>query len=387
MKIPLVNLKRQHEALRSEIQEAIGGVIERGDFILGRDVIAFEEEFATYCEAKHCIGVGCGLDALTLTLKELDIGLGDEVVTVANTFIATALAVQHVGATPVVVDCDPINFNIDVERLPAAITPRTKAIIPVHLYGQPADMDAILTLADEHGIAVIEDACQAHGARYKGRRCGSLAHAAAFSFYPGKNLGALGDAGAIVTNDDELAARLRAARNYGSTVKYLHPTRGFNTRLDSIQAAVLRIKLRRLDEWNSRRREIAARYRDRLGSMDVVLPVESAGCEHVYHLFVVRCRNRDAVLQRLRGEGIEAGIHYPVPIHRQEAFLSLGRTAGSLCLAEGVCDDVLSLPVCPFVGDDEVDAVAGALERALNDSPEYGPPTRAPHERAEPVRA
>jgi dTDP-4-amino-4,6-dideoxygalactose transaminase len=385
MTIPLVNLKRQHEALRGEIREAIDRVIDRGDFILGREVAAFEEEFAAYCGAKHCVGVGCGLDALTLALKELDIGPGDEVITVANTFIATALAVQHLGATPVVVDCDPNTFNIDVQRIHAAITPRTRAIIPVHLYGQPADMDAIRTMADEHGVAVIEDACQAHGARYHGRRCGTLGRAAAFSFYPGKNLGALGDAGAIVTNDDELAGRLRAARNYGSTVKYLHPTRGFNTRLDSIQAAVLRIKLRRLDEWNTRRRELATRYRDRLASADVVLPTENPDREHVYHLFVVRCGNRDEVLRQLHSRGVEAGIHYPVPVHRQEAFIKLGRAVGPLCEAEDACDEALSLPMCPFTSDAEADAVVAALEQALEDAQGTAAATRAQRNQAMPV--
>jgi len=316
-----------------------------------------------------------------LTLKELGIGPGDEVITVANTFIATVLAVQHVGATPVVVDCDPNTLNIDVACIRPAITTDTKAIIPVHLYGQPADMGAIRALADGHGIAVIEDACQAHGARYHGRRCGSLGLAAAFSFYPGKNLGALGDAGAIVTNDDDLAERLRAARNYGSKVKYLHPTRGFNTRLDSIQASVLRIKLRRLDEWNDRRRELAARYRRCLASVALTLPNEDPNVEHVYHQFVVRCARRDDVLQQLRDDGIEAGIHYPVPIHRQEAFTGLGRAIGSLQGSEDACDEVLSLPICPFTTDVEVDTVAEAIESILDEGFRAPVPAPAQHER------
>ncbi len=367
MTIPVVNLKRQHEALRGEIGEALDRVIDRGDFILGREVATFEEEFAAYCDAKHCIGVGCGLDALTLTLKELGIGPGDEVITVANTFIATALAIQHVGATPVVVDCNPNTLNIDTDSIASAITSNTRAIIPVHLYGRPADMDAICAIAGGRGIAVIEDACQAHGARYRGRRCGSLGLAAAFSFYPGKNLGALGDAGAIVTNDDDLAGRLRAARNYGSTVKYLHPTRGFNTRLDSVQAAVLRVKLRRLDEWNDRRRELADEYRRRLASVALTLPAEVRDAEHVYHQFVVRCPRRAHVVKQLHERGIDVGIHYSVPIHRQEAFTGFGRAAGALVEAEDACNEVLSLPICPFLTDQELNGVVKALASVLDE--------------------
>ncbi len=384
MTIPLVNLKRQHDDLADEIRDAIDRVIERGDYILGVEVSAFEAEFAAYCEAKHCIGVGCGLDALTLTLKELDIGPGDEVITVANTFIATALAVQHVGATPVLVDCEPTAFALDPERFREAITKKTKAVIPVHLYGQPADMDAIGNIADHHGIAVVEDACQAHGARYKGRRVGSIGRAAAFSFYPGKNLGALGDAGAIVTNDDNLASRLRAARNYGSTIKYLHPSRGFNTRLDSIQAAVLRVKLRRLDEWNNRRGKLAQTYRDQLADTILELPAQLADREHVHHLFVVRCPGRDTIAADLRKNGIEAGVHYPIPIHQQEAFRACGRIAGSLRESDRACRQVLSLPLCPYISETELDAVVESLRIALGQadmttgSPRPIPESRVP---------
>lgn len=359
--IPLVNVQRQTRALRHEIQSAIDRVLERGDYILGREVTAFEEEFAAYCGAKHCIGVGCGLDALTLTLKEFDIGPGDEVITVANTFIATALAAQHVGATPVVVDCDPDSFNLDPACLEAAITTRTKAVLPVHLYGQPADMDAIRNIATAHGLIVIEDACQAHGAKYRGRRTGTLGNAAAFSFYPGKNLGGIGDGGAIVTNDDELAERVRATRNYGSTRKYHHPTRGFNTRLDSIQAAVLRVKLRYLDQWNDRRRELAARYRDLLCGFSIGLPEEQESSEHAWHLFVVRCNDRDEVVSRLKERGVDAGIHYPVPVHQHDAFRSTGRTVGDLRHSEEACEQILSLPLCPYTLESEIATVAEAL--------------------------
>jgi dTDP-4-amino-4,6-dideoxygalactose transaminase len=367
IRIPLVNVKRQTQALGGEIQSAIDGVLQRGDFILGRDVTAFEDEFAAYCGARHCIGVGCGLDALTLILKESDIGPGDEVITVANTFIATALAVQHVGATPVVVDCDPLTYNIDPNRVRQAVTPRTRAIIPVHLYGRPAHMDELGVIARECGVTLIEDACQAHGASLAGRRTGTLGDAAAFSFYPGKNLGGIGDGGAIVTNDAELAERLRASRNYGSLRKYHHPTRGFNSRLDSVQAAVLRIKLRRLDAWNARRREIADLYRELLADSNIALPNELRGSWHVYHLFVVRCDHRDSVASQLKEAGIETGIHYPVPVHHQESFQP-GRTAGPLPYTEQACREILSLPICPFTTDNEIRDVADALQRILENA-------------------
>lgn len=367
--IPLVNLQRAHEQLRDELQEAIAGVIRRGDFVLGSEVTAFEEAFARYCGVKHCIGVGSGLDALTLTLKGLDIGRGDEVLTVANTFVATALAIRHAGATPVLVDHDPDTYTLDPRRLPSAITSRTRAIVPVHLYGQPADMDAIQVIADEHGLVVVEDAAQAHGARYKGRRCGSLGQAAAFSFYPGKNLGAMGDAGAIVTNDDELAQWLRAARNYGSTVKYHHPICGFNSRLDSLQAAVLRVKLRYLDEWNDTRRRLADRYRQLLISAGVVLPVARDDVEHVYHLFVVRSSNRDALLEHLQAQGIGAGVHYPLPIHRQVSFGRGCIIPRPLVHTSKSCDEILSLPICPYLSEAEVETVADATVTFMNQAP------------------
>jgi dTDP-4-amino-4,6-dideoxygalactose transaminase len=368
MRIPLVNVKRQTHALRVEMQAAIDGVLDHGDFILGREVTAFEEEFALFCGAKYCVGVGCGLDALTLILKESDIGPGDEVITVANTFIATALAVQHVGATPVVVDCDPLTFNIDPDQVRQAINDRTRAIIPVHLYGQPAQMDELRTIARKAGIKLIEDACQAHGAELDRMRTGALGDAAAFSFYPGKNLGGIGDGGAIVTNNSTLAERLRASRNYGSLRKYHHATRGFNTRLDSVQAAVLRVKLSHLDHWNTRRREIADRYRLQLADANLVLPAEQPGGRHVYHLFVVRCDDRDEVAARMKEAGIETGIHYPVPMHEQEAFRGAGRVEGDLRHSIQACGEILSLPICPFTTDDEVDEVADCLRQIVEKS-------------------
>lgn len=363
--IPLVNLARQHEQLGDQIRCAISGVIERGDFILGREVTAFEGEFAAYCGAKHCIGVGSGLDALTIALKGLGVGPGDEVITQANTFVATALAVLHVGAKPVLVDHELLSFGIDPAKVIDAITPRTKAIIPVHLYGQACEMDALRDIADRHGLRIIEDACQAHGATYKGKRCGSLGDAAAFSFYPGKNLGALGDAGAIVTDNDELASWIRSARNYGSTIKYEHTVRGFNSRLDSVQAAVLRVKLQHLDRWNLVRRRLAGTYRELLQNFDVELPVELPDREHVYHLFVIQAANRDRLLTTLRERGIDAGIHYPKPIHRQVAFADASVDVGSLPNTESTCGRIFSLPLCPNLTEDEVGTVARELTGAM----------------------
>ncbi|MCO6438790.1 MAG: DegT/DnrJ/EryC1/StrS family aminotransferase [Phycisphaerae bacterium] len=356
--IPLVNLKAMHESLRDELDTAIRGVVERGDFILGRDVSEFEQAFAQYCGVKHCIGVASGLDALTLALKGLGIGPGHEVITAANTFIATALAIHHTGATPVLVDHDPQTYNLDFRRLSAAITSRTRAIVPVHLYGQPAEMDAIDAIANEHGLVVVEDAAQAHGAKYKGRRCGSLARAAGFSFYPGKNLGGMGDGGAITTNDDELAQWLRSCRNYGSVVKYYHEVLGCNSRLDTVQAAILRTKLPHLDGWNQRRREIAERYRQFLSGSNVALPEERGDVEHVYHLFVIRCGNRDELLAALQEAGVGAGIHYPLPIHRQIAFRRSCIVPRPPAFTDRFADEIVSLPMCPFVSDDQVERIA-----------------------------
>ena len=369
MNVPLVDLKAQHEELHDEIQEAFLKVMARGDFVLGTEVEAFEEEFADYCGVEHCVSVGSGLDALTLTLRGLGIGRDDEVITQANTFIATALAIKHSGATPVLVDHDPQTHALDPRKISAAITSRTKAIMPVHLYGHPADMDSIRTIADEHGLIVIEDAAQAHGARYKGKRCGSMGQAGAFSFYPAKNLGALGDGGAIVTNDDSLAQWCRSARNYGSTVKYRHAVCGYNSRLDNIQAAVLRIKLRYLDDWNDRRRWLASQYCELLEGVDVVLPTELEGIEHVYHLFVVRCAERDRVLAELQENGIGAAIHYPIPIHRQAAFSRGCIVPRPLETTEAFADQLLSLPMCPFLSLDGVEAVAHELSRAIRTRP------------------
>lgn len=360
-RIRFVNLDAVYDDLQDEINAAIHNVISRAGFILGNEVQEFEQEFAAYCGAKHCIGVGTGLDALVLTLKGLGIGRGDEVITAANTFVATALAIHHAGATPVLVDCDPATYCLDPRRLAEAVSSRTKAIMPVHLYGHPADMRAIQTIADEHGLAIIEDAAQAHGAKYDGRRCGSLGRAAAFSFYPSKNLGAMGDAGAIVTSDDDLAKWLRAARNYGSTVKYHHEILGCNSRLDAIQAAVLRVKLRYLDEWNATRRHLAGRYVDLLSPTGALLPQAVGDVDHAYHLFVIRCGNRDALAKKLAELGIETGVHYPIPIHKQPAFHRGCMVPGSLQHTTSSCGEILSLPMCPYLTDQQLDTVAQAV--------------------------
>ena len=366
MAVPLINLQRQHEELGDELRDAIDRVIERGDFVLGTQVDAFEKEFADYCETKHCITVGCGLDALTLALKGLDVGSGDEVITAANTFAATALAIQHAGATPVLVDHDPETYTLDPRRLSSAITTRTKAIIPVHLYGHPADMDTIQAIASEHNLVVIEDACQAHGARYKGRRCGGLGNAAAFSFYPSKNLGAMGDGGAVVTDDDDLAAWLRSARNYGTTSKYRHLIRGVNSRLDNMQASLLRVKLRYLDEWNATRGWLAAQYCELLGEVPgIVLPTEKGDIEHVYHLFVVRCDDRDQLVRHLHNQDIGAGIHYPIPIHQQDAFRRNCFVPAQPTHTDDFAKTILSLPICPYLTLDDVDEVAHEIRAGL----------------------
>ncbi len=363
--IPLVNLHAMHQALDAEIREAVRRVMVRGDFVLGEELALFERAFADYCGARQCIGVGNGLDALTLALKACGLGPGDEVITAANTFVATALAIVQSGATPVLVDHDPHTYTLDPKRLSGAITSRTKAIVPVHLYGQPANMDAIQVIADEHDLTIIEDAAQAHGARYKGRRCGVLGKVAAFSFYPGKNLGAMGDGGAVVTNDDEVAEWLRMGRNYGSRTKYHHLIPGVNSRLDTLQAAILHTKLERLDAWNERRRRVADLYRTLLCDADVVLPGGAGYAEHVYHLFVVRCPQRDEVLAELHRRGVGAGIHYPVPLHRQPALQGRCLVPRPPTHTEAFADQLLSLPIDPFITDEQVKGVAGALIESL----------------------
>jgi dTDP-4-amino-4,6-dideoxygalactose transaminase len=364
--IPFVDLGAQHAELANEINAAIAGVVQRGDFILGNAVAAFEEEFAAYCETKAAIGVDSGLSALELLLRAYGIGPGDEVITQANSFIATALAISSVGATPVLVDCQPDTYLIDVNQIEQAITPRTRAIIPVHLYGQIAEMDKIMVLADRHHLIVIEDACQAHGARYQGRRAGSFGHGAAFSFYPAKNLGALGDGGMAVTNDPKIAEYIRLLRNYGSVQKYHHEVCGFNRRLDTLQAAVLRIKLRYLDQWNAARREHAQRYTELLRDTPVHCPVVLPNSEPVYHLYVIRTAQRALLQQALQANNIATGIHYPVPIHQQEAYRSLGLGAGSYPVTEQYASEILSLPMYAELGAAAIERVVATIQAALS---------------------
>lgn len=364
MKIPFLDLQAISAEVAGEVSRRWNTIVENADFILGQEVVRFEQEFATYCDCTHAIGVASGLDALKLVLRAMGIGPGDEVVTVANSFIATALAVSSVGAVPVLVDMDDRDFLIDVQAVENAITPRTKAIIPVHLYGQVADMGPIMAMARKHGLKVVEDACQAHGARYQGRQCGSLGDAAAFSFYPGKNLGAFGDGGAVTTNDAALAAQIRMLRNYGSPVRYHHDELGENSRLDTIQAAVLSVKLQYLEAGNARRRQVAARYADGLQAVaEVRLPGVNDPAGHVYHLFVIRTTQRDALMRHLQERDIGCIIHYPIPIHLQKAYASRGWKAGDFPVAEKAAGEILSLPLSPVMTDGQVDFVVETIAR------------------------
>lgn len=359
MNVPFLDLRAAYIELKPEIDAAIARVLDSGWYILGPEVEAFEEEWAAYCEAGHAVGVGNGLDALTLALRALDIGPGDEVIVPSNTYIATWLAVSAVGATPVPVEPDPATYNIDPTRIAAVITPRTRALLPVHLYGQPADLDPILAIADQYNLAVVEDAAQAHGARYKGNRIGSHGDVVCWSFYPGKNLGALGDAGAITTNRGDLADRIRMLRNYGSREKYVNEVQGMNSRLDPIQAAVLRVKLKVLDEWNTRRCRIAALYTQELAGTPLRLPHTPEWAKPVWHLYVIRSSERDALQERLSAAGIGTLIHYPIPPHRQEAFP--GQVSSELPLAESIAAEILSLPIGAHLSDTHAEAAVAAL--------------------------
>lgn len=362
MKIPFLDLKAPYRELRDELDDAYRRVMESGWYILGQEVEAFEQEFAAYCGVRHCVGVGNGLDALHLILRAMEIGPGDEVIVPANTFIATWLAVSYAGATPVGVEPDEQTCNLDPSRIEAAITARTKAIMPVHLYGQPADMDPICEIARRHGLRVIEDAAQAHGARYKGRRAGALADAAGFSFYPGKNLGAFGDGGAVTTDDDTLAEKLRTLRNYGSKLKYQHDCQGYNSRLDELQAALLRVKLSKLDEWNGRRCAVAAHLTAALSRQSVLkAPHVPDWSDPSWHLYVIRSDSREMVQRRLAEQGIGTLIHYPVPPHLQQAYANLGLGRGRFPLSERLAGQVLSLPIGPHITAEQLDYLADCL--------------------------
>ncbi|MBI5092152.1 MAG: DegT/DnrJ/EryC1/StrS family aminotransferase [Candidatus Hydrogenedentes bacterium] len=359
--IPFGEMTTQFQTIEPEIRRAIDEVLASGWFILGKQVQAFEEEFAAYVGAKHAVGVGSGTEALHLALRAVGVGAGDEVVTVANTCVPTVSGIAFSGATPVLVDCHPSTLTMDPNRLHDAITTRTKAIVPVHLYGHPCDMAPILAVASRRGIPVIEDCAQAHGAEYRGARCGAFGAAAAFSFYPSKNLGAYGDGGAVVTNDPALAQTVRMLRNYGEERRYHHTIQGFNSRLDEMQAAILRVKLKHLDAWNEARCNRAAAYTRQLADVPLVLPAEASWAKAIYHLFVVRCDRRDALQEHLKRREIGTLIHYPIPIHLQKAYAHLGRSTGDYPVAETACQQVLSLPMYPELPDASITAIAQAI--------------------------
>lgn len=361
MSVPFLDLKAPYLELQPEIDAAIKRVLDSGWYVLGEEVDAFEQEYAIYCDAKHCVGLANGLDAMHLALLALGVGAGDEVIVPSNTFIATWLAVSQCGARPVPVEPVGATYNLDPRQIEAAITPHTKVILPVHVYGQPADLDPILAIARKHSLKVLEDAAQAHGARYKGKRIGGHGDAVAWSFYPGKNLGALGDGGAVTTNDPEIADRIRVLRNYGSRVKYINEVQGYNSRLDPIQAAVLRVKLKHLDEWNARRAKIAARYHAELANTEFVLPVVPEWADPAWHLYVIRTSQRGVLQTHLTESGIGSLIHYPIPPHLQQAYANLGYKLGDFPRAETLANEVLSLPMGPQLSHAEVDAVIAAL--------------------------
>ena len=354
MNIPFIDLNAQYQMIACEIQQAMLGVIEKSDFILGKELEAFEKEFAEYCGVKYAIGLDNGTSALEMALRAYDIGDGDEVITSAHTFIATASAIAFTGARPVLVDIDPETYNLNPNLIESTITDKTKAIMPVHIYGQTADMDKIMDIAQRYGLIVIEDACQAHGAKYKGNRVGSIGHAAAFSFYPGKNLGAYGDGGMLVTNDEEIEDKVKMLRNYGQKEKYNHLFLAYNRRLDNIQAAILRVKLKRLDNWNEARRCAAILYSELLADTDLILPYCASYAEHIYHLYVIRTTKRDNLQTFLKTKGISTGIHYPIPVHQQKAYEYLKYNKGDLPITEQYASEFLSLPMFPEITEEQI---------------------------------
>ncbi len=365
MKVPFLDLGPVYRELQAEIDAAVSRSLASGWYIGGPEVEAFEQEFAAYTQARYCVSVANGLDALHLALRAMDVGPGDEVIVPSNTYIATWLAVSQCGATPVPVEPDARTFNIDPARVEAAITPRTRVILPVHLYGQPADMDTILAIGRKRRLRVLEDAAQAHGARYKGQRMGAHGDAVAWSFYPGKNLGAMGDGGAVTTNDAQIADRVCVLRNYGSREKYVNEVRGYNSRLDPLQAAILRVKLRRLDEWNARRNIIAQRYQQGLADHGLTLPHVPQWAEPAWHLYVVLHPNRDALQRELTDAGVGTQIHYPIPPHRQQAYAQAEWGPGAFPIAERMADEVLSLPMGPHLQAGQLEAVLAASRKAL----------------------
>lgn len=359
--VPYFDLKAQYGLLRDEIQAALDRVCQNASFILGEEVERFERAFADYCEVKHCVALNSGTSALHLALLTAGIGTGDEVITTANTFIATAEAILYTGAKPVFVDIEPATGNIDPAQIEAAISDKTRAIIPVHLYGRPANMEAVMDIASRHHLIVIEDACQAHGARYNGKRVGGSGHAAAFSFYPGKNLGAYGEGGALTTNSDEVARVARSLRSHGESTRYFHKYIGYNYRMDGFQGAILNVKLKYLDQWTAKRQTCAELYRRLLADAKVRLPQDPVDVDCVYHLFVVYVEGRDRVRAELEKLGVQTAVHYPVPVHLQEAFADLGYKAGSLAHTERACQEVLSMPLFPEMTEEQVAYAAHCL--------------------------
>ena len=367
MKVPFLDLKIQYKEIEQEVLPMMTDAMENASFIGGPQVSGFEEEFANFCDSKFCVGVGSGTDALRFALMAVEVNAGDEVITVPNTFIATTEAISQVGATPVFVDIYSDTGNIDVSLIEGKITEKTKAIIPVHLYGQPADMDPILEVAKRHNLAVIEDACQAHGALYKNKKAGSLGVAGCFSFYPGKNLGAFGEAGAVVTQDDEIADKIRMIRDHGQEKKYFHQIEGYNGRLDAIQAGVLRIKLKRLENWNRSRMKNAAYYNELLSEIPgVTIPVEADFAVSVYHLYVILTDDRDHLQQFLDDKGIATGLHYPMPLHLQKAYAYLGFKEGAFPVTENVAGRLLSLPMYPQLSKEQIEYVADTIKEFIS---------------------
>ena len=362
--IPYVDLQTQYQSIKPEIDAAVLKVLASAQFILGEEVSAFEQEFAAYCNVREAVALNSGTSALHLALLAAGVGAGDEVITVPFTFVATAASIDYVGARPVFVDIEPDSFTMAPGAIEKAITPRTKAIMPVHLYGHPADMDPILEIARRRGLTVIEDAAQAHGAEYKGRRCGSMGDMAGFSFYPGKNLGAYGEGGALVTNDPALAKKVRLLRNWGEERRYEHSLKAYNYRMDGIQGAILRVKLRYLEQWTEARRSHAAAYRALFEDSTIGTPEEGADCRHVYHVFAVRLRNRDSTREHLQAAGIHTGVHYPIPVHLQPAYRDLGHRPGDFPVSEAVAREVLSLPIYPELTPAQRETVASAVRAA-----------------------
>jgi dTDP-4-amino-4,6-dideoxygalactose transaminase len=368
MKVPFLDLATQYKTLQADFDSAILDVCSKASFILGPEVAAFEQAFATFIESKHSVGLASGTDALRLAFEALQIGSGDEVIVPANTFVATAIGVLETGATPVLVDVDPHTYLMDYNKLESARTSRTKAICPVHLYGRACDMDQVMSFAKRHGLAVVEDTAQAHGARWNGRRVGTFGEMGCFSFYPGKNLGAFGDAGGVVTDRDDLAQQVRKLRNYGSEIKYQHPEKGMNSRLDSIQAAVLSVKLKHLAEWNGRRWRAAEMYRSHLQDYQTetfVLPDIRTPEEHVFHLFVIQVDERDRIAKELMERGIGTVVHYPIPFHLQGGYKKLGYSEGDFPVAEGLAKRILSLPIYPEITEEQIAYVSDSLKELL----------------------